>query len=86
MSSFRYHPDVDGDTQVDGPWALRYPRGAMRNHIQLYYSFDTVADPKITPTGYVTENLITCRDSSLPDFSQQHLLMSCYPLDKHPDV
>ncbi|GAA6233773.1 transmembrane protein 132C-like [Lates japonicus] len=53
--SLRYHPGVDGDTQVDGPWALRYPRGPMRNQIQLYYSFDTVADPKMTPTGCVED-------------------------------
>ncbi|KAK2919583.1 hypothetical protein Q8A73_003954 [Channa argus] len=55
-SLLRYHPDVNGMTQADVPWALRYPRGPMRNQIQLYYSsFDTVADPKLTPSGCVEE-------------------------------
>ncbi|XP_071359829.1 transmembrane protein 132C [Trachinotus anak] len=40
LSSFRYHPAVDGDT----PGALRSLRGPMKNQIQLYYSsFDTTA-------------------------------------------
>jgi len=72
LSSFRYHPAVDGDT----PGALRSLRGPMKNQIQLYYSsFDTTA-------GYVTESVITCRDVSLWLLSTSVNLLS----NIHPDV
>ncbi|XP_040000791.1 transmembrane protein 132C [Xiphias gladius] len=56
--SLRYLPGVDGETQADVPWVVRYPRAPVRNQIQLYYSsFDTVAKPKLTPPGCVEDRV-----------------------------
>ncbi|XP_041822726.1 transmembrane protein 132C isoform X2 [Chelmon rostratus] len=50
--SVRYH------SGADAPWALKYQRDPMGNQIQLYYSsFDTVADPELTPQRCVEDKV-----------------------------